>query len=170
MTVIGNPTPDFYGAFYTNVAYKGFNLYANFTYSYGNDIYNAVRRGSESMSGWENQTRTAERRWTSDGQITDIPRANFGDPIGNARFSDRWIEDGSYLKLKEVTLSYETKRKVLLFTGLKAYVSGENLLTWTKYTGLDPEFAYSYSPEMAGIDLGKVPLARTVKVGLVLNF
>lgn len=170
MTVIGNPTPDFYGAFYTNLAYKGFNLYANFTYSYGNDIYNAVRRSSESMSGWENQTRTAERRWTSDGQITDIPKANFGDPIGNARFSDRWIEDGSYLKLKEITLSYETKRKVLFFTGLKAYISGENLFTWTKYTGLDPEFAYSYSPEMAGMDLGKVPLAKTAKIGLVLNF
>lgn len=170
MMKIGDPTPDFYGAFYTNLAYKGFNLYANFTYSYGNDLYNAVRRGAESLSGWANQTRTAERRWTSEGQVTDIPRAVFGDPIGNSRFSSRWIEDGSYLKLKELTLSYDTGRKVLFFNNLKVYVTGENLLTWTKYTGLDPEFAYSYSPEMSGMDLGKVPLARTGKIGLILNF
>lgn len=170
MMTIGDPTPDFYGGFYTNLRYKGINLFANFTYSYGNDIYNAVRRSTESLSGWANQTQTAERRWTSDGQVTDIPKAVFGDPIDNSRFSSRWIEDGSYLKLKEITLSYETDRKILFFNRLKVYVTGENLLTWTKYSGLDPEFGYSYSPELTGIDLGKIPLAKAGKIGLILNF
>lgn len=170
MMVIGDPAPDFYGGFYTRLNYKGLSLFANFTYSYGNDVYNAVRRSTESMSGFENQSRIAERRWTSDGQVTDIPRAVYGDPIENSRFSDRWIEDGSYLRLKELTLSYETNRKLLVFNKLRVYVTGENLFTCTKYLGLDPEFSYSYSPEYAGLDLGKIPVSRNVKVGLVLNF
>lgn len=170
MAVIGNPAPDFYGGFYTQLSYKGLSLSANFTYSYGNDVYNAVRRSSESMSGFENQSRIAERRWTSDGQVTDIPRAVYGDPIGNSRFSDRWIEDGSYLRLKELTIGYETNRKVLVFNKIRAYVTGENLFTCTKYLGLDPEFSYGYHPEYAGLDLGKMPVSRNVKVGLILNF
>ena len=88
----------------------------------------------------------------------------------NSRFSSRWIEDGSYLKLKEVTLSYETDKKVLFFNKLKAYVTGENLFTVTNYLGLDPEFSYSYDPTMLGMDLGKVPVPKSVKVGLILNF
>lgn len=170
MVKIGDPSPDFYGGFYTQLNYKNFGLYANFTYSYGNDIYNGLRRSMESMSDYGNQSVVADRRWTSDGQVTDIPRAYYGDPIKNNRFSSRWIEDGSYLKLKEITLSYTTTRKVLFFNTLKAYITGENLLTWTKYSGFDPEFGYSYAPEYAGLDLGQIPLSRNVKVGLILNF
>lgn len=170
MVELGNPAPDFYGGFYTQLEYKGFGLSANFTYSYGNEIYNGLRREMESMSDFGNQAQTALRRWTSDGQVTDIPKAIYGDPMGNSRFSSRWIEDGSFLKLKELTLSYTTGGKVLFFNNLKVFVTGENLLTWTKYKGMDPEFGYTYAPEYAGMDLGLTPLSKNVKVGLILNF
>lgn len=168
--VIGDPTPDFYGAFYTDLSYRNWNLYLNFTYSYGNDIYNAVRRSLGSMKDFSNQDHSVDRRWSIEGQDTDIPRASYGDPHDNSRFSSRWIDDGSYLRLKEVTLSYDTKKKVGLFTNIRVYATGENLLTFTKYLGLDPEFSYSYDPRLLGMDVGKLPLARNVKVGLVLNF
>ena len=122
------------------------------------------------MSTFTNQFATVSNRWTYDGQGTNMPRAVFGDPMENNRFSSRWIEDGSYLKLKEITLSYEYSRKLWFFNRIKVYVSGENLYTWTKYIGLDPEFAYSYDPMMSGVDMGKMPLARTGKIGVVLNF
>ena len=170
MVELGNPAPDFYGGFYTQLEYKGFGLSANFTYSYGNEIYNGLRREMESMSDFGNQSQTALRRWTSDGQVTDIPKAIYGDPMGNSRFSSRWIEDGSFLKLKELTLSYTTGGKVLFFNNLKVFVTGENLLTWTKYKGMDPEFGYTYAPEYAGMDMGLTPLSKNVKVGLILNF
>lgn len=168
--VIGDPTPDFYGAFYTNLSYKNWNLYLNFTYSYGNDIYNAVRRSLGSMKDFSNQDHSVARRWTVEGQQTDIPRASFGDSHGNSRFSSRWIEDGSYLRMKEVTLSYETGKKTWLFNSIRVYATGENLLTFTKYLGMDPEFSYSYDPRLLGMDLGKMPLSRNIKVGLILNF
>lgn len=169
-TVLGSPEPDFFGGFFSNMKYKGLNLFVNFTYTYGNEIYNAVRREGESMSGFTNQFTTVKKRWTYDGQGTDMPRAVYGDPMANGRFSSRWIEDGSYLKLKEVTLSYEFDRKLWFFNRLKVYATGENLVTWTKYIGMDPEFAYSYDPMLSGVDMGKIPLSRNFKVGLIVNF
>lgn len=168
--VLGNSAPDFFGGFYTNLTYKGFNLFVNFAYSYGNKVYNAVRKAGESMDGFENQFSTVVKRWMIDGQQTDMPRAVYGDPMGNSRFSSRWIDDGSFLRMKEVTLSYEFNRRLWFFNNLKAYLTGENLVTWTKYVGLDPEFGYSYDPMLAGVDMGKVPLPKMVKLGLVLNF
>ena len=170
MMILGDPTPDFYGGFYSHMSWKGFELFLNFSYSYGNDVYNAVRRTAESMTNFSNQSKSVEKRWVRNGDITDVPRAVYGDQIGNSRFSSRWIEDGSFLKLKEVTLSYETDKKVLFFNKLKAYVTAENLFTVTNYLGLDPEFSYSYDPTMLGMDLGKMPVPKSVKVGLVLNF
>lgn len=170
LQILGSATPDFFGGFYTSFRYKGVGLLANFTYSYGNKIYNAVRRTTESLSGYRNQSEIAVRRWTFDGQQTDVPRATFGDPMGNARFSDRWIEDGSYLRLKNITLSYDFPGSVGFFKQAEIYVTGENLFTATKYLGLDPEFSYSYEPALQGIDMGKAPLARSVRLGVKLNF
>lgn len=168
--ILGDPTPDFYGAFYTDLRYKNWGLFANFTYSYGNDIYNAVRRSTGAMKDFSNQDLSVAHRWMVDGQVTDIPRAAYGDPAGNSRFSSRWIEDGSFLKLKEVTLSYETDKKFLFFNKLKVYVTGENLFTVSNYLGLDPEFSYSYDPTMLGMDMGKIPVPKSAKLGLILNF
>ena len=108
-------------------------------------------------------------RWTGDGQVTNQPRAVWGDPMGNARFSDRWIEDGSYLRLKTLTLSYDVPVKSNYLEGIKIWASADNLLTFTKYLGLDPEFSAGNSVYMQGIDAGLVPQTRTFTIGIKLN-
>ena len=97
----------------------------------------------------------------SEGQVTSMPRATYGDPLGNSQFSDRWIEDASYMKLKELTLSYNFK----FMNGTTVYITGENLFTITNYLGLDPETMYSYDSSLRGFDYGKVSLPRSFKVG-----
>lgn len=168
--VIGDPNPDFYGGIFTSFRYKAFTLSAQFTYSYGNDIYNAVRRVGESMSTITGQMKSVKNSWYYEGHQTDMPRAEFSDPMNNSGFSSRWIEDGSYLKLKNLTLNYEHPAKLWIFTKFQAYVTAENLFTCTKYLGYDPEFAYSYDPSYLGVDYGKVPGARTFKLGIRLGF
>ena len=168
--ILGDATPDFYGGFYTSFRYKNFTLNARFTYSYGNDIYNAVRRQGESMKDYFGQTQAVLSAWRYEGQQTDVPRAVYGDPMGNSTFSSRWIEDGSYLKLKNLTLNYEYPNKLWIFQKVQAYLSADNLITWTKYLGYDPEFAYSYDHHMLGVDYGKVPGATTFKLGIRLGF
>jgi TonB-linked SusC/RagA family outer membrane protein len=170
-TIIGDPNPDFFGSAYTSIRYKRVELSANFIYSYGNSAYNAVRRQGEAMTGFENQLSSVARAWSNVGQETDMPKPVYGDPIGNSRFSDRWVEDASFLKLKELTLSYDFDQSFLTFiNGGQVYVSGENLLTVTDYLGSDPEFYYSSNPMMQGFDLGKVPHPRTLKLGFRLQF
>ncbi|MFA9392146.1 MAG: SusC/RagA family TonB-linked outer membrane protein [Prolixibacteraceae bacterium] len=169
--IIGNPNPDFFGRVYSTISFGRLSLFANFIYSYGNDAYNGLRREFETMDNFGNQLISAQRRWQTEGQITDLPRAIYGDPMGNGRFSDRWIEDASFIKLKELTLSFDLKRGDLNFLqGGTIYISGENLLTLTKYLGFDPEFSYSYSPYKQGLDLAKVPVMRTLKLGFKLHF
>ena len=96
--VIGNPNPDIYGNFRSHLNWKRFTLDMAFTYSIGNDIYNYQRSILESGKYFYNQTSAMNSRWTTEGQVTSMPRASYTDPHGNSRFSDRWIEDGSYLK------------------------------------------------------------------------
>lgn len=158
---LGNANSTLFGSFYTNVQFRNFELSANFGYSVGNKMYNAVRRSMESMSDFTNQLTSVTKRWMNEGQVTSMPRATYGDPLGNSQFSDRWIEDASYLKLKELTLSYNFK----FLNGTTVYISGENLFTVTKYLGLDPETMYSYDTSLRGFDYGKLPQARSFKVG-----
>ncbi|MBQ2360576.1 MAG: SusC/RagA family TonB-linked outer membrane protein, partial [Prevotella sp.] len=101
---IGDPNPDIYGNIFTSLMYKRFKLDVNFNYSLGNDVYNYMRSQLEGGNRFMNQTTAVTRAWQTEGQVTDIPRVTFQDPLGNSRFSDRWIEDGSYLRLKSVTL------------------------------------------------------------------
>lgn len=104
-------------------------------------------------------------------QDTDMPRAVWGDPVGNNDFSDRWIEDASYLKVRDITLSYTFKNPLWqLFQSGMVYVSGQNLFTLTHYLGLDPEFSYSYSDALQGVDYAKIPQPKTIKVGVNLKF
>ena len=104
--VIGDPNPDIYGNIYTTLKFKNLQLNAVFNYSLGNDVYNYQRSLLEGGTYFLNQTTAMKNRWTTEGQQTDIPRVSYTDPMGNSRFSDRWIEDGSYLRLANVTLSY----------------------------------------------------------------
>ncbi len=170
-TVIGDPTPDFFGGAYFDVRYKQLSLTGHFNFSYGNEIYNGVRRNSESMESYANQSTAVLRRWKADGQVTDIPRAEYGDPMGNARFSSRWIEDGSFLRLANLTLRYRVENaRIQVLNGAEIYVVGENLATWTKYLGFDPETTYGSNPMYMGLDYGNLAQPQTFRAGINLTF
>ncbi|MGC3979426.1 MAG: SusC/RagA family TonB-linked outer membrane protein [Paludibacteraceae bacterium] len=169
LQVIGDPNPDLYGTIFTKIAVKRFTLNTIFTYSYGNDVYNYQRRLLESGSDFSNQTTAMLRRWTAEGQVTDQPKAYYGDPMGNARFSDRWIEDGSFLRLKTVSLSYDLPIKSDFIEGISLWASADNLVTFTKYLGLDPEFSAKNSVYYQGIDAGITPITRSYYFGVKFN-
>lgn len=169
--VLGSATPDLYGSLFTSLEYKGFALDLNFAYSLGNEAYNAMRRLSESSSDFANQSKSVVRRWQNEGDITTMPRANYGDVIGNNDMSDRFVEDASFIKLRDITLSYSWDKKLWGFIQSgTVYVCGQNLLCITDYLGADPEFAYSNTASMMGVDYGKVGLPKSVKVGVNLTF
>jgi len=169
--ILGSATPDFYGGFYTRIKYKAFALDLNFAYTVGNDAYNAVRRSLESSSDFGNQSKSVTRRWTMEGQVTDMPRAVWGDAIGNNDFSDRWVEDASYLKLRDVTFSYTFDKSLWqFFQSGTVYITGQNLFTMTDYLGLNPEYSYSYSDAMQGVDYAKTSQPKTIKMGVNLKF
>ena len=168
-TIIGDPNPDIYGNIFTTVAWKRLKLDVRFNYSLGNDVYNYMRSQLEGGSRFMNQTTALERRWMVEGQQTDIPRITFQDPMGNSRFSDRWIEDGSYLRLKSVTLSYDLPLKSEFIQGVQFWLQGNNLLTFTKYLGSDPEFSMTSSVIGQGIDLGRLGQSRSVVAGVKIN-
>lgn len=165
-TVIGASTPDYFGGLNNSFTYKRWTLSTFLQFTYGNEIFNYVRYINEGMSGLQNQSATVLNRWQYDGQVTDIPRALWKDPIGNTAFSTRWIEDGSYLRVKNITLSYKIPNEFLLFKNGEFYVSANNIFTFSKYLGYDPEFAYSQSQIDQGIDYGMTPQARQFIVGI----
>ena len=169
--LLGSTRPDFFGGFFTSFRYGQVSLTANFNYSVGGNIYNATRRSLESMDNFYNQSVAVLNRWQSEGQQTSLPRAAYGDPNGNNVFSDRWVEDASYLKLGSLTLSYAIDKPLFrVFHSGTLWVSGENLLVFTNYLGNDPELAYSYDDSLYGIDFAKTANPRTVKIGFNLNF
>ena len=167
---LGSPMPTVYGGFNLSVRYRRFILDAAFGYTLGGKLYNATRRQLESMENFYNQSEAVLNRWQSNGQQTSMPRASYGDPIGNNSFSDRWIESGDYLKLRSVSLTYQFDKLFNLVRSGSVYVAAENLLTFTKYLGSDPEFAYSYNEYLRGFDYAKTALPITAKVGFNLNF
>ncbi|MCI7011882.1 MAG: SusC/RagA family TonB-linked outer membrane protein [Prevotella sp.] len=167
--VIGDPNPDFYGNIFTTVAYKNFKLDVRFNYSVGNDIYNYMRSQLEGGNRFMNQTTAMLGRWQVEGQKTEMPRATFQDPMGNARFSDRWIEDGSYLKLKTITLSYDLPITSQFLQGLQFWIQANNVFTLTKYLGTDPESAMTSAVIGQGIDLGRLPQSTSLVAGVKIN-
>ena len=167
--VIGNPNPDFYGNINMSLNWKNFTLSTMFTYSVGNDVYNALRANLESGSDIYNQSTAMTNRWRANGQVTDMPRATYGDPMGNARFSNRWIEDGSYLRWKSLQLSYKLPLRSSFIQGLTFTFSVTNLVTWTKYLGPDPECYSGSSPLYMGIDSGLMPQSREFNFGIKIN-
>lgn len=169
MQVIGNPNPDFTGMITTAVSWKNFTLDAALAFCYGNDIYNYTRYTLESIQNWNNQTTAVLNRWRVEGQQTTMPKARYGDPVENARFSDRWIEDGSFARLKNVTLTYNIPVRKIPLNNAEIFISGQNLFTMTKYKGLDPEFSASGSTFAQGIDVGLTPQPRAVFFGVKLG-
>ncbi len=168
-TFIGDVTPDIYGNIFTTLNWKNLTLDVNFSYSLGGDVFNYYRQQLESGSRFMNQTTAMLNRWTYEGQVTDVPKATYDDPMGNSRFSDRWIEDGSYLKLKTLTLSYKLPISNTYIQGLSVWAQANNLFTVTKYLGTDPEFSLSNSPLSQGIDAGLLSQGRSFHVGVKIN-
>ena len=167
--IIGNPNPDIYGNISSNLTFKNFSLSATLNYSWGNDVYNYQRALLESGSSFYNQTVAVTNRWKVEGHETDMPKATYGDPKGNNRFSDRWIEDGSYIRLKDVTLSYKIPVSASWLQGLTVWCAGTNLLTFSKYLGSDPEFSFSNNVLYQGIDNGMLGQSRSFHVGVKIN-
>lgn len=167
--VIGDPNPDIYGNIFTNLHYKNWDLGVVFNYSLGNDVYNYQRSILEGGSYFYNQTTAMLGRWTTEGQEASIPKISYEDKMGNSRFSDRWIEDGSYLRLKSLTLSYTWDIQTRYLHGLTVWGAANNLFTLTKYLGSDPEFSSSNNVLYQGIDRGLLPTNRSFSVGLKIN-
>ncbi|MCC7245715.1 MAG: TonB-dependent receptor, partial [Saprospiraceae bacterium] len=169
-TYIGNPTPRFTYGFTTNLDWCGFELNLFFQGTQGNDIYVNTTRYDFS---YVNRPSSALGRWTGEGTSTTEPRISLTDPNLNARISDRFIEDGSYLRLKTLQFAYNLPQswlKKARFDKMKIYVTGQNLLTWTKYSGLDPEIGVVGRNLEIGTDRGFYPQARTVLGGINLTF
>ncbi len=170
-TVIGDANPDFTYGITNNLAWKGFDLSIFLQGSQGNDIYNATRIDLEGMFDSKNQSTKVLDRWTPENRDTDIPRAR---NLYNINNSSRFVEDGSYIRLKAITLSYNVNPKSLgrlNVQKMSVYVTGQNLLTFTKYSGFDPEVnAFGRSAVEQGIDYGTYPQARTLTAGVNVEF
>ncbi len=169
MQVIGNPNPDLFGSVTSRMRWKKFTLDASVTFSVGADVYNYQRRQLESMNNFNNQTRAVTNRWQFEGQQTNIPKAVYGDPLGNSSFSDRWIEDGSFARLRSVTLSYNLPVIPFGIRSIEVYATGNNLLTITGYKGLDPDFSAGGYALVQGIDFGLIPQTRSILMGIKIG-
>ena len=165
-TAIGSALPKGFGGFINSFSYKRWTLSVFIQYVFGNKIFNYIRYKDEAMTDLSNQSQTVLNRWQYDGQITDVPRALWNDPVGNSAFSTRWIEDGSYIRLKNISLSYKIPEKFLYFRSAEFYIAVENMLTLTKYLGYDPEFSYSYLQISQGVDYGQTPQIRQFMAGI----
>lgn len=174
-TYIGDAEPDFYGGFTNNLTYKGFDFSAFFQFSSGNQLINfgnttLLNSGEEIKN---NQSIKALERWQKEGDITSIPKYEFGNTENN-RFSSRFIEDASYLRLKNVALGYSFNQEILAklkMKKLRVYASATNIWTLTNYSGADPEVnSLDGSTTAQGLDLYTFPQVKTILVGINIGF
>ncbi|WP_289745264.1 TonB-dependent receptor [uncultured Bacteroides sp.] len=166
-TVIGNPNPSWLFSMNNSLSYKGFELSVFLQGIAGNKIYNANNIDNTGMAAAYNQTIDVLERWQGEGTSNSMPRAVFGDPNQNTRVSDRFVENGSYLRLKNITLSYTFPKQWLQkarIENARLSLSCENVATITGYSGFDPEVGIN------GIDQNRYPISRTFSVGLNFNF
>jgi TonB-linked SusC/RagA family outer membrane protein len=176
--VIGNPMPDFTYGFVNEFSYKNFDLNVVIDGSYGNEIYNAGKQNLESMRFAENQSADIVRRWRNPGDITDIPRATIVDPNENSFINTRWVEDGSFMRIRDISLSYNFDQSILdklRLSGLRVYGNLKNWFTFTDYTGYSPEvnrniIGLDDVATTQGIDYGSYPQAKTFSIGLNIEF
>ena len=165
-TVIGNPNPTSLFSLNNTLTWKGFELSIYFQGVAGNKIFNANNIDLTGMSAAYNQTTDVLNRWTAEGTSNNMPRAVFGDPNQNTRVSDRYVENGSYLRLKTLSLSYNLPKdwlKALTIQNARLTLSCENVFTITNYSGFDPEV------DINGIDLSRYPISRTFNLGINFN-
>lgn len=163
----GNPNPTFIFALNNSFTYKGFDLSLFLQGVAGNKILNANRIYTEAMSVAQNQTTETLNRWTGEGTSNEMPRAVFNDPNKNSRPSDRYVENGSFLRIKNLTLGYTLPASLTEkahMSSVRVYAAGLNLYTFTRYTGFDPEVGTS------GIDNNVYPVTATYSVGINIGF
>jgi len=167
---IGDANPKFIWGLTNNLSYKGFNLSFLITSSVGNDIYNASRIEMVGMYSGANQITDVLRRWRVPGMKTDIPKSG---ELYNLRASTRWIEDGTFVKIKNITLSYDVRSNFLRkfhIAKLQPYITLDNMITFTGYSGYDPEMSQYTNATNMGIDWGTYPNVKTVIFGVNLDF
>lgn len=175
-TIIGSPHPDFTFSVSNNLSYRNWDFALSMYGSYGNDIINWTRKVTEGMTEpYGNQSVKVADRYRLGNTDTDMPRYVSGDPNSNARVSDRYVEDGSFLRIQNITLGYTLPKRWLDKTGiisnLRAYATVQNLHTFTHYSGYDPDIGgHSNNALLAGIDNGRYPVPRTYLFGLKLDF
>lgn len=165
---IGDVNPDFSGGFNNTFNYKNLQLQVQFQYQFGNDIINLSRKTVEKMHDSKNQAQSINSRWTKQGDITDMPR---GERLAtwNQEASTRWVEDGSYLRLKTVSFSYELGKKItsrIHMRSMNVFVTAYNLYTWTNYLGVDPEIPITGSITLTGIDNNQTAPPRQFTLGV----
>ncbi len=170
--IIGYAEPKYFGGLSNDFSYKNFHLNVFFQYSVGNEIYSELNHQRNSIVRYNNLSTDALSRWREQGDVTNFPRLIRDDPKqSDSRVQSRWVEDGSYIKLKNVNLRYSLDPNLVKRIGLRkldAFVTATNLITWTKYTGFDPD-VNSYSGLRVGLDEGSYPQSRTFMFGLIFG-
>jgi TonB-linked SusC/RagA family outer membrane protein len=173
---VGNPNPKFTGGVNTTVSFKGFDLSALGQFTYGNDIYNAAGVYQSANADYlDNQTIDQLNRWQKPGDITDVPQARYGESNGT-QTSSRWIQNGSFFRIKNVTLGYNLPADLVkhgYLQTVRVYLTAQNLATFTKYTGYDPEvntYGLGTAGYLLGHDFYTPPLAKTYLLGVNIGF
>ncbi|HEV3414732.1 MAG TPA: TonB-dependent receptor [Puia sp.] len=174
-TILGNANPKYYGGLTNTFSYKGFDLTVFFQFNEGNKIFNENRVFAEGMNSLFGQYATTAKRWEPTDTNTTMPRAVFGDPNGNAALnSTRFLEDGSYIRLKNLIFAYNLPAAVaskVKMRSIKVFFQGTNLKTWTKYSGFDPEVStFPGNNTAQGTDFLTYPQAKSWTFGLNLGF
>lgn len=179
-TAIGDAIPDFTYAITNNLRYKNFNFSVSLTGSQGNKIYNFTRHYIDGIyPGFGDRfgnvsTQAMQAFEPGVNENTDVPRITLNDPNGNGRISNRFVEDGSYLRIQNVSLSYDLTNKIFdnsIISKVRLYANVQNLYTFTKYTGFDPALGnLDQNITLSGIDLGRYPVPRITSIGVNLEF
>lgn len=170
-TIIGNAQPKFQGGITNTLSYLNFDLTVFFQGTYGNKLFNQNKQQLELLTGQQNASTSALERWTPTNPTNEVQRA-FEDPA--AVNTSRYVEDASFLRLKNITLGYNLPKSIaakIRSSQIKVYISAQNLITWTKYTGFDPEVSRNEQSTLTqGIDYSIYPASRSYLAGLSISF
>jgi hypothetical protein len=167
-TIIGNPWPKFIYGLTSSFSYKNLDLSLQFQGTYGNDIFMAFKFRTEGANFFNKTLNVWDNRWTGPNTSNTMPRQTTNDPNNNMRSSQYYVEDGSYLRLRNVQISYRFPRKLVNLRSFRVYASIQNALTFTKYPGFDPELGTNRAnnPLYIGIDETNYPLPRIYTLGI----
>lgn len=174
--IVGSPHPDYWGGLSSTLGWRGFDLRAFMQFAQGQEVYNAIAIFADDGGYYyDNKFRRVLRRWQQPGDVTDQPRASWDGSSGARVVSSRYVEDGSYIRLQEVTLGYRIPPRFTRFAGMgeaRVYVSGRNLKTWTDYSGYSPDVNSNGSGTniSLGTDFYAYPIPRAIMIGITGSF